>query len=361
MFCERKRRSDNDKTVERTAHSVKTRQIVVVKGVPLLEEAELGQVAARCLRVRTRFSGVSQGTELAIVRRNALEEAAATPLGYQAVGQVVQLGPETEGFAPGMWVACYGAPYVRHASVFDVPVRLAAPVAPEFVLPGLSFCGLGTIALHALRLGRLTLGEVATVVGLGAVGNLLAQLACAAGAQVLAVDTNVQRAQRATSCGVAAVAGWGELKREVQGRSEGNGADAVFLATNACGNDLLEACVRLVRLGGRIVVVGNAEAVLPREMLFEKEATVVVSRAGGPGRYDPQYEAGPTDYPYAWVRWTEGRNLREFVRQATAGAIKVEPLMTTVASPTECASLYAELSANGARHLGVVFDWETAE
>ncbi len=333
------------------------REVFVREGRIELSERRLGALPPRHVRIRTRYSGVSSGTELSIIRRSLLEKSDPKPLGYQAVGEVIGVGEGVDCFGVGTCVACYGAPYVSHASILDVPARLATVVESARVSPSYSFCGLGTIALHALRLGQIELGEVVAVVGLGVLGNLVAQLAAIAGGRVVASDINAERCDVARACGIHATQRRNELEEIVRGESSREGADAVFLASNACGNDLFEQCVALLRLRGRLVIVGHVEAVLPREALFEKEATLVVSRAGGPGRYDPQYEAGPADYPYAYVRWTEGRNLREFVRLVAENRVKTDQLVTKVVPIAQCAQAYEDLAKAPSSVLGLVFDW----
>jgi 2-desacetyl-2-hydroxyethyl bacteriochlorophyllide A dehydrogenase len=339
---------------------MQARQIAVSKGKPFLRDLELEEIPPRHVRVETLFSGVSAGTELAIIRRNALERDVVVPLGYQAVGRVVAVGADVKRLTENAVVACYGAPFVSHASLMDVPERLCTPLADGTTGPEFAFCGLGTIALHAMRLGNLQLGEVVAVVGLGALGNLVAQLAQRAGARVVGIETNEARRQAAEHCGVRAVGSWADLRREVEDASDQWGADVVFLVTNACGNELFEQCAKLVRLRGKIVIVGAAEAVFPRDMLFEKEAEVIVSRAGGPGRYDLAYERGEYDYPYPYVRWTESRNLHEFVRLAQAGAVALRPLVSVVAPVNNFADIYAQLASNAGNIIGAVFEWEPA-
>jgi len=39
----------------------------------------------------------------------------------------------------------------------------------------------------------------------------------------------------------------------------------------------------------------------------------------GPGRHDPNYEERGHDYPVAYVRWTEGRNIEAFLDLLAAG------------------------------------------
>src|SRR5581483_977784 len=68
----------------------------------------------------------------------------------------------------------------------------------------------------------------------------------------------------------------------------------------------------------------------PRAPLFAKELRLVVSRSSGPGRYDPIYEEQGVDYPAAYVRWTEGRNLSEAIRLMAAGKLSPSRLTSHV-------------------------------
>ena len=51
------------------------------------------------------------------------------------------------------------------------------------------------------------------------------------------------------------------------------------------------------------------------------------TRAYGPGTYHRGYEKGRLDYPFGYVRWTERRNLAEFIRLVGQGAVDPEPLI----------------------------------
>ncbi len=334
------------------------RQLVVIGGRPEWRSIELPPLQPKFLRVRTLFSGVSQGTELLAFELNASPNLPPHPLGYQVAGEVIELGSEVAGgFQVGDHVACYGAPYVSHSQVVDVPYLLAARIPDAMPLPHAAFCGLGAIALHAFRVARLSLGEVAVVIGLGMLGNLIAQFGRIAGCRVVATDLAQSRAEIARSVGIEVAPSWDSLVDRVKDFSMGNGADAVFLAVNRCSEELLRRATELLRLRGRLVIVGTADAQLPREALFAREAELIVSRAGGPGRYDSNYEAACVDYPYGYVRWTEGRNVAEYVRLAAEGALQVTPLLTDLVPVSEFAKTYESLSSAPEKHLGVVFDW----
>ena len=59
---------------------------------------------------------------------------------------------------------------------------------------------------------------------------------------------------------------------------------------------------------------------------YEKELTFQVSCSYGPGRYDPDYEDRGKDYPYAFVRWTEQRNIDAVLQLISSGKLDVKVL-----------------------------------
>jgi polar amino acid transport system substrate-binding protein len=106
------------------------------------------------------------------------------------------------------------------------------------------------------------------------------------------------------------------------------------------------------------VVVGAVSIDVPRTVYFEKELEVRLSRSYGPGRYDPSYEEKGNDYPPGYVRWTEGRNLGEFVRLLGSGAVRLEPLITHRFPFDEAPQAYETLTGEAAGGaLGVVLEY----
>ena len=78
---------------------------------------------------------------------------------------------------------------------------------------------------------------------------------------------------------------------------------------------------RMLRRKGRLIVVGDVGLGLERGPIYQREADFLISTSYGPGRYDPTYEEGGLDYPIAYVRWTENRNMEEFLRLLSTGAV----------------------------------------
>ena len=88
--------------------------------------------------------------------------------------------------------------------------------------------------------------------------------------------------------------------------------------------------MEITRRQGRVVIVGYVKLdIHPKNFLY-REIDLRYSRAYGPGSYDTSYEKGRVDYPFGYVRWTEKRNLEEFIRLVAAGAVNLEPLIAGI-------------------------------
>lgn len=278
--------------------------------------------------IHTEYSAISPGTEMFFVKR-ASEQPVT--LGYSAVGIVEQVGEGVEGIQVGQRVACYGAPYVHHAQWLSVPANLTA-VVPGHVNPEeAAFAGLGAIAIHALRVADLRFGESAIVVGLGTLGNMISQIAQAAAYRTAGLDLNSERVDMLRKQGLTHMyESQDQLEEHLAEAVGAAGADAVLHCASGPGETLINRSLDWIRDRGKIVIVGDLTMEFSRDLMFRKEAQVLISRAGGPGRYDAQYERENRDYPIGHVRWTEGRNIAEYIRLLADGRISIKPLITDV-------------------------------
>jgi predicted dehydrogenase len=86
--------------------------------------------------------------------------------------------------------------------------------------------------------------------------------------------------------------------------------------------------LQICRDRGRLIVVGAVDMTFPWNDMYRKEVQLFMSRAYGPGSYDPSYEQQGQDYPLPYVRWTENRNMEEFLRLVGSGQLQVQPLVT---------------------------------
>ncbi|MFC5405190.1 zinc-dependent alcohol dehydrogenase [Cohnella soli] len=278
--------------------------------------------------VRTEYSAISPGTEMIFVKQASSE---MVKLGYSAVGIVEQVGEGVNCIAAGQRVACYGAPYVHHAEWLAVPANLAALVPDRVAPEEAALAGLGAIAVHALRVADLRFGESVIVVGLGILGNLIAQIAQAAAFRTAGLDLQPTRVAMLADRGFAHIYGDQEQLESCLAAAVGpSGADAVLHCASGPGEALINRSFQWIRDRGKIVIVGDLQTTFSRNLMFGKEAQVLISRAGGPGRYDTQYEKENRDYPIGHVRWTEGRNIAEYIRLLDEGRISVKPFITEI-------------------------------
>ena len=98
------------------------------------------------------------------------------------------------------------------------------------------------------------------------------------------------------------------------------------------------------RLKGRVIAVGMVGMNVPRNIYYQRELSLKVSLSYGPGRHDPDYEQRGHDYPFAYVRWTEGRNIEAFLDLLALGRIDVKPLVTHRFSIEQAADAYQLIS-----------------
>ena len=230
-------------------------------------------------------------------------------LGYSSAGVAVEVGAHVTDIRVGQRVACAGLFVATHSEVVSVPRNLAVPIPDGVSFEEASFVTVGAIALQAVRLANLELGEHVVVYGLGLVGMLAAQLALAAGSHVIGVDIDASKVELARSLGCTGVLVAPGFEQAILQASGGYGADKVLLCAATKSNEPIEKVPNFTRQKGVMVVVGDVPMDIPRRAYYDKEIDIRISRSYGPGRYDLGYEEGGIDYPYAYVRWTENRNM----------------------------------------------------
>ena len=253
----------------------------------------------------------------------------STALGYSAAGIVLDVGDDVAEFRAGMRVACAGVGYASHAEVLSVPKNLCVRLPDEVSFEAGAFGTLGAIALQGVRLAEPTLGESVVVLGLGLLGQITVQLLKANGCRVFGIDLDRKKVELALELGAdAAAISDGDVKRAVFDWSRGRGADAVLITAATPSNQPVELAGEISRLKGRVVAVGMVGMDVPRNLYFKRELSLTVSMSYGPGRYDPEYEDRGHDYPFAYVRWTENRNIEAFLDLIATGRVNVERLIT---------------------------------
>lgn len=360
------------------------KQVLIHKGAAIVAEvpapgAERGEVL-----VRVQTSCVSIGTEVTGVRHSAIplwkralqqpdkvaaavrmvanqgvrrtwslieeRREAAHPTGYSAAGVVEAVGEDVHDVRPGDRVACAGAQCAHHAEFIRVPRNLCVPVPDELDWESASTVTLGAIALQGVRRAQPTLGERFIVIGLGVLGQLTVQLLRANGCRTIGIDLDPARLALARQLGmdVAVHPEQGNDVEDVARLTDGFGADGVIITAASPSDAVISGAFRMCRKKGRVVLVGDVGLNLNRGDFYAKEIDFLISSSYGPGRYDHRYEEQGLDYPLAYVRWTENRNMAEYLRLIADGRMNVAPLISARFPVGEATAAYASLSSSAA-------------
>jgi len=278
------------------------------------------------------------------------------PLGYSNAGVVVEVGPGVTQFAAGERVVSNGG----HAEMVSRPINLCARIPENVSDEAASFAVLGSIGLQGIRLVRPEIGETIAVFGLGLIGLLAVQMLSGSGAHVLGIDPDPSRRELARVFGAMPVDTAGDPVAAALSQTNGHGVDGVLVTASARDDEILSQAARMSRKRGRIVLVGVVNMELNRAEFYEKELSFQVSCSYGPGRYDTQYEDHGVDYPYAFVRWTEQRNIEAVLALMATGRLDVTRLITERIPHAEAARAYDLLSSDRSQ-LGIVLEYPTAE
>ncbi|MDQ7858916.1 MAG: zinc-binding dehydrogenase [Armatimonadota bacterium] len=284
--------------------------------------------------VSVEVSAVSPGTERAHFKRlpNARPPFPYFP-GYSAAGVVLEAGRGT-GLEPGARVALV-AP---HASLAVARAVQVYPVPADVSLEEAAFVQLGVIALQAVQRADLQLGTRVVVVGQGLVGQILAQLAAAVGADVVASVARSDR--RATTPLRRVVKQLITLERDSAGLA-GLQAEVTFEATGA--PDGVATALVCTGVGGRIVLAGSTRGTTRRfdfGALADRAITVVGAHISSVS-------------PSARTSLA-----RAFLDLLSRRRLDVAPLISERIHPLEAERFYRRLAASDDGVVGAVFCWD---
>jgi len=191
------------------------------------------------------------------------------------------------------------------AEVMLAPASMCAPLSASVPAAHAALAEPLSVAVRALRRGGVEAGATVGIVGAGTVGLLLAQVARLRGAAaVLVVDRVAERRRLAARFGAVAVAPEDAAPAALD-LSGGVGLDTTL---EAAGNSrAAQAALALARRGGRTVLLGVYDDVVPISMLdmLVNEREVVAS-----------------------ISHTFAGDFTEAVAMIDAGAVELDPLIT---------------------------------
>lgn len=336
--------------------------------VALIEEEDRPPAEGE-VRVRTLYSGISAGTELATYRdtsphmrkywdpalRLFVEGGANEPLrypvvgGYEEVGQVVEAGAGVSDLPAGTLVyGTWGHRSEQNVEVAYLRDRVLPPGADP--LYGI-FSHIGATALNGVLDAGIRLGETVAVFGLGVVGQLVAQLAALSGAEVVGVDLIPARLRLAQQLGAARVIDGREASaaEEIKRLTGGRGADLCIEASGSAHalNEAVRACAYASKVVALGFFQGDAAGLYLGEEFHHNRINIVCSQIGGVA-------------PELQHRWNRVRLVQTFMRLAAGGRLQLRPLVTHIAPPAQAPDLFRLMDRQPAEVLQAVLDFGQA-
>ena len=373
------------------------KQVLIWHGQVSIEQVPAPLIEAGHILVEVAYSLISTGTEISSVKsegrplvqqvldkperlvklvdhlksqgiQKTLEKVqnkldTASPLGYSCSGQVIQVGQGVDDIKPGDLVACAGAGTANHAEIILAPRNLLVKIPPGCDLRSAASVTLGAIAMQGVRRSQAVLGDHVAVIGLGLLGMITIQLLNGAGCHVIGFDLDPERVRVAKELGDvdAYVAGQVDLTKKSLEITANNGVDATIITASSSSNSIAQQAMEITRQRGKVVVVGDIGLGLQRSPFYEKEIDFLISRSYGPGRYDPVYETQGQDYPYAYVRWTENRNMEEFLRLIALGKVHIDQIIDREFTIEQAEQAYQLLSSRTNKPLAVILSYPPSE
>lgn len=237
-----------------------------------LEEVVLPDPGPTDVLIRIEFSGISIGTEFALIRGKISWGPYPLCTGYQAVGTVERVGEDVRGFsvgdvvflrdnrsiqrANGERVSAVAGTHASHAvvdpsrthGIDHLPDGVDRAAGSLFVMPA--------VGLNGVDMSNPRLGDVVVVHGVGLIGLGVVAACRHRGCVVVAVDVEDRRLETAVALGAdRAINGSREDVGPALRSIASEGADVVFEATGnpACVDPALALC----RTHGKFVYQGH--------------------------------------------------------------------------------------------------------
>jgi polar amino acid transport system substrate-binding protein len=278
-------------------------------------------------------------------------------LGYSASGVVVE--SRCDEFSVGDRVACAGAGLANHAEFIAIPKNLAVKIPNDVSFEDASFTTVASIAMQGVRQCSPLLGETIIVMGLGLIGQITVQLLKANGCKVIGLDVNESLFAKAKEFGCDLVLKSSkESLNQIIAFSNGNGVDSTIITASTSSSEPLQLAMEGTRQRGSVVIVGAIGMNLERQPFYKKEIDLKIACSYGPGRYDAQYEDLGNDYPFAFVRWTENRNMQAVIDLLAAKKLNFNSLTTHTFKASEAEKAYQMITSNSEPFIGILLDFE---
>lgn len=241
------------------------------------QEQSLQPVGEGQVRIKSLFSGISHGTEMAYYRgteanlHRTMDPATGLyqsvhdkPLypatsGYEIVGEVLEVARDVNELKVGDRVFAYCPHATENVTNVSFGIKPNVLKLPDDLEPKLGiFFALTDVAFNGVLDARINLGETMVIFGLGVMGQLLVQLTKLSGAQnIIGVDMLTSRRTLALEMGAnkvldPAAVDVGDI---IATETENRGADAVFDCSGSYRG--LHEAIRCAGMNGTVIALSN--------------------------------------------------------------------------------------------------------
>jgi predicted dehydrogenase/NADPH:quinone reductase-like Zn-dependent oxidoreductase len=280
------------------------------------------------------------------------------PMGYTGVGKVVESGKGVTKVQKGDTVAMVGTAY--HSEVNRVNQNLVVKVPDEIEdTRQCAFGAIAGIALEGIHQAEVVPGETIAVIGLGLLGHIVSRILNAYGCDVIAYDI-ADKSLQETRLKAFIRSDDDNAVDKTKALTYGRGVDKVIITAATNSNAPMDLAAAITRDRAIICMIGVTQMNIDRRPYYEKELQFRIARSYGPGRYDASYEEQGVDYPIGYVRFTEGRNVEEFVRLLATNRLDVSDLITHVIPFKDAAKAYEMISTNKnhEKYIGILLQYD---
>jgi len=332
------------------------RGLISFSGKNLIQKALERPDQVKKVTEKMSTDGILTTIEAAFTRLNE-----PMPMGYSAVGKVVACGRGVTEVEKGDLVAMAGQAY--HSELNRVNKNLIVKIPNEMMdyRQG-ALCALGGVALQGIHQAQVVPGETVAVIGLGLLGHITARILNAYGCDVIGYDIN-DKSLEGTRIKAFVDSNDENAADITKSLTKGRGVDKVIITASANNNAPMDLAAAIARDRAIICMIGVTQMNIDRRPYYEKELTFTIARSYGPGRYDSNYEEKGVDYPIGHIRFTEGRNMEEFIRLIAGKRADFSDLITHEIEFEKADTAYEIITTNknNEKYIGILLKYSPNE
>jgi predicted dehydrogenase/threonine dehydrogenase-like Zn-dependent dehydrogenase len=242
-------------------------------------------------------------------------------------GYVIATGAKVSTLRPGDAVACISVGDAVYSDLACISEYDAVLISDPAHIKNASVTGFALLAMHAVLRAKLQVGHCVCVIGFGAFGYLIVQLAKLSGATVILIDDNpihleYARSRGTTYCYNSTEKGWQE---EVLCVTQRYGVDVTIIADSVTAGVNSESAITVTRTHGRIVLVGFNDIYVDHAVLGRKDIDFAVAALHKTCHHDELYRQHNTIVPF--VKWRQRRTMQQILRLIEHDELRVDYLI----------------------------------